>query len=134
MYSERRLESLGGFNSLPTHLSSNSYIGSANEYLKHANVSDYFFAVKVSRKCEKHEKFCLQVAESGSNSLPLNESCIFIERSYLDRMKAGPTNDAHVKPVVYHFSAHYPVYIENSCGFNICSFILLLVNVLIFLF
>ena len=108
-YSQRRLESLGGFDSLPTNLSPKSYWGSAKQYLQNSDVSEYFFAVKFSRKCEKDEKFCLEIKKSGSNSLPLNESCVFIERSYLDKMEAGPTNEAHVKPIVYHFSSKYSV-------------------------
>ena len=119
MYSGARLESLGGFNSLPTEMSSTSYTGSANEYLADSNLSKYFWAVRVSRKCERNENFCLQIPKSGDNSLPLNGSCVFIERSYLDKMKAGPTNDAHVKPVVYHFSSTYPS--DASCNLPVWS-------------
>ena len=108
-YSQDRLESLGGFDSLPTDISPKSYWGSAKQYLKNADVSDYFFAVKISRKCEKNEKYCLEIKKSGSNSLPLNQSCVFIERSYLDKMQAGPTNEAHVKPIIYHFSSKYSI-------------------------
>ena len=42
MYSGARLESLGGFNSLPTHLSESSYIGSANTYMKTSRYAKYF--------------------------------------------------------------------------------------------
>ena len=108
-YSQDRLESLGGFNSLPIDLNSKSYWGSAKQFLRNADVSDYFFAVKFSRKCEKDDKYCLEIKKSGSNSLPLNTSCMFMERSYLDKMKAGPTNEAHVKPIVYHFSSKHSI-------------------------
>ena len=30
-------------------------------------------------------------------------------KGYLDKMDAGPTNEAHVKPIVYHFSSKYSV-------------------------
>ena len=109
-YSQDRLESLGGFDSLPADLSPKSYWGSARQYLQEIqDVSDYFFAVKISRKCEKNENYCLEIKKSGDNSLPLDQSCVFIERSYLDKMDAGPTNEAHVKPIVYHFSSKYSV-------------------------
>ena len=51
----------------------------------------------------------MEIKQSGSNSLPLNQSIAFMERSYLDKMEAGPNNDAHVKPIVYHFSSKYLV-------------------------
>ena len=108
-YSQDRLESLGGFDSLPIDVSSKSYWGSAKQYLQNSDASDYFFAVKITRKCEKDEKYCLEIKKSGSNSLPLNQSCVFIERSYMDNMEAGPTNEAHVKPIVYHFSSKYSI-------------------------
>jgi hypothetical protein len=121
MYSGARLESLGGFNSLPTELSSSSYIGSANTYLKTPSHAKYFWAVKVSRKCNRGEDFCVEIAKSGDNSLPLNGSCVFIERSYLDKMEAGPTNDAHVKPTVYHFSTHWEHITSASCNLSLLS-------------
>ena len=109
MYSLPRLESLGGFNSLPINQNNNSYVGSANKYLQDQGISKYYFAIKVSRSCKANESFCLQVKDVGSNSLSLDQPCAFIERSYLDKMEAGPTRNAHIKPVVYHFSSkHIP--------------------------
>ena len=105
MYSLPRLESLGGFNSLPINQNNNSYVGSANKYLQDQGISKYFFAIKVSRSCKANESFCLQVKDVGSNSLSLDQPCAFIERSYLDKMEAGPTTNAHIKSVVYHFSS-----------------------------
>ena len=95
---------LGSFNS---HFSPNSYKGSANQYLKQSDISEYFFAVKISRKCEKDEKFCLVISKSDQGSLRLNESVVFVERNYLDHMTAGPANGALVNPIAYHFSSKY---------------------------
>ena len=105
MYNLNRLESIGQFTSMPVALDSNSYVGSADRYLENSNVSKHLFAVKITRKCNEGESFCLEVSSSGSNSLPLANSCLFIERIYLDQMFVGPTKDATVKPIVYHFSS-----------------------------
>ena len=50
---------------------------------------------------------CLDTSNTkrGNNSLPLENECLFIERLYLDEMQAGPTGNATVKPIVYHFSS-----------------------------
>lgn len=106
MYNIPRLESLGSFSSVPINRDSNSYVGSAQEYLKDSTFSPYLFAVKITRKCLKDETFCLEVKESGSNSLPLDGSCLFIERIYLDQMLSGPSNNATIKPIIYHFSSN----------------------------
>ena len=103
MYNKDRLESVGSFNS--HELDAASYVGSANKYLGNRSISKYLFAVKVTRKCEEDETFCLELPTSGNNSLPLDTSCVFIERIYLDHMEAGPTLDATIKPIVYHFSS-----------------------------
>lgn len=108
MYNYQRLESIGQFTSMPSHLDGNSYVGSADRFLK-SPLSKYMFAVKISRKCAPNESHCLQVKDSGPNSLPLPNDCLFIERIYLDEMRAGPTSDVTVKPIVYHFS-------ENKWG------------------
>ena len=104
MYNVARLESIGQFTSMPRHLDPDSYVGSADRFLD-SPISKYLFAVKVSRKCAPNEKFCLQVTSSGANSLPLANDCLFIERIYMDEMRAGPDAEATIKPMVYHFSS-----------------------------
>ena len=105
MYFARRVESIGGFDSLTKKLSIRSYMGSADEYISNTNISKYFYVVAFSRKCKEDDRFCIEVKASGTNSLPVTESGVFIERSYLDHMQAGPSKDAHIKPIVYHFSS-----------------------------
>ena len=92
------------FTSIPAELDPSSYVGSVYPIFP-ARLAQYFWAVKVTRKCEEHEDFCLEVTKSGNNSLPLANECLFIERLYLDEMQAGPTGNATVKPIVYHFSS-----------------------------
>ena len=104
MYNTEKLTSIGQFTSVPGHLDDSTYVGSADRYLQ-SPISKYLFAVKVSRKCAPREKFCLQVSSSGPNSLPLKGECLFIERIYMDEMRAGPTNEATIKPIIYHFSS-----------------------------
>ena len=105
MYNVDRLESVGSFNSMPIDLSADSYVDSAKKYMGNRSIAKYLFAVKVTRKCGEDETFCLELPKSGNNSLPLDSSCLFIERIYLDHMEAGPTKDATIKPIVYHFSS-----------------------------
>ena len=104
MYNLARLESIGVFNSMPIEVNSDSYVGSAKQYLRNRSVSEYLFAVKITRKCEEGESFCLEISKTGPNSLPINGSCLFIERIYMDELKAGPSRDATIKPIIYHFS------------------------------
>ena len=103
--SAKKLEAIGGFDSVSGDLSIGSYAGSADEYITNSEISKYFYAVKFSRKCMSGETFCFEVQQSGNNSLPIRGSAVFIERSYLDHMQSGPTKDAHVKPILYHFSS-----------------------------
>ena len=103
-YNGMRMESIGGFSSVPMDLDSHSYVGSAIEY-RDCDISKYLFAVKITRKCTANETFCLEVPKSGVGSLPLHTSCVFIERIYLDHMKVGPSKNATIKPTVYHFSS-----------------------------
>ena len=105
MYNIDRLESVGSFSSVPGEV--DSFVGSADSYLTPDiyYLSEYLYVIKVTRVCEEGEAFCLQLTESGNNSLPLNSSCLFIERIYMDEMKAGPTNEATIKPIIYHFSS-----------------------------
>ena len=105
MYNVRKLESIGAFTSVQPDQDPFSYVGSANSLVQDDEIAKSFYAVKISRKCEENEKFCLQVTKSGPNSLPLNGPCLFIERIYLYQMEAGPATDAIVKPIVYHFSS-----------------------------
>ena len=104
MYRFDRLEPIGSFSSVLSQLELHSYVGSAFQYADW-DVSKYFFAVKITRKCAEGEPFCLEVPKSGFGSLPFNSSCFFIERIYLDHMKTGPSRNATIKPFVYHFSS-----------------------------
>jgi len=107
MYNYARLESIGAFTSMPLELDNASYVGSAKayaKYLSNASYADYLYAIKVTRKCSEGEPYCVEIPGTGPNSLPDDGSCLFIERIYLDQMRAGPTRDATVKPIVYHFS------------------------------
>ena len=105
MYNVARLESLGSFTSAQPDQDPFSYVGSADSFLQDTEAAKSFFVVKVSRKCGNNEKYCLQITKEGPNSLPLNASILFIERIYLDLLETGPTRDATVKPIVYHFSS-----------------------------
>ena len=86
-----------------------SFVGSADSHLTEDkyHLSEYLYVVKVTRACEEGEPFCLQVTKSGPNSLPIDSSCLFVERIYMDEMKAGPTKEAVIKPVIYHFSSKF---------------------------
>merc|ERR1712168_608104 len=59
MYNYARMESIGSFTSMPHKLDTQSYIGSASSFLRDSILSPYFFAVKVSRKCDLGDLFCL---------------------------------------------------------------------------
>lgn len=104
MYNRAGLTAIGQFTSMAGHLDVNSYVGSADRYIK-SPLSKYLFAVKISRKCEANEPYCLEVSTEGEFALPLNNGCLFIERIYMDEMRAGPSKDATVKPIIYHFSS-----------------------------
>ena len=108
MYNAARLESLGSFTSVAPDLDENSYVGSAVPFVSDPELAKHFFAVKVSRECMEDDQFCLEVplsrTESGPNPLPSDDDLLVIERIYLDKMLAGPTKDATVKPIIYHFS------------------------------
>ena len=101
MYNAAKIESLGAFSS---PLTSDTYVGSANRFGMNPDVSKYLYAVKVTRRCNENEPFCLEVPTEGSNSLPVNGSILFMERIYLDHMYTGPADGATVKPIIYHFS------------------------------
>ena len=105
MYNVAKLESLGSFTSAQPDQDPFTYVGSADSFLQDTEAAKSFFVVKVSRKCGNNEKYCLQITKEGPNSLPLNASILFIERIYLDLLETGPTRDATVKPIVYHFSS-----------------------------
>lgn len=53
-------------------------------------------------------------------------------------MRAGPTNDAHVKPIVYHFSTHWEHTNGASCNLSLVTatnaFFVISVNSIIALF
>ena len=108
MYNTARLESLGSFTSVAPDLDENSYVGSAVPFVSDPELAKHFFVVKVSRECMEDDQFCLEVplsrTESGPNPLPSNDDLLVIERIYLEKMLAGPTKDATVKPIIYHFS------------------------------
>ena len=105
MYNVDRLQSVGSFSSVFGDM--NSFIGSADSYLttNKSHLAEYLYVVKVTRVCNAGEHFCLQVTTSGNNALPLQSSCLFVERIYMDEMKAGPTKEATIKPTIYHFSS-----------------------------
>ena len=99
VYKLPKLESIGVFNSVaPTTINQDSYVGSATRFMDNQPISKYLFAMKVTRKCEEGEPFCLEISDSDNGAL------LFIERIFLAEMQTGPNRNSTVKPIVYHFS------------------------------